>query len=64
MTEVSERYIVDEHGAKIDVIVSIESYQQMLDDVEELESIKMYDLAKSTENEILSFDEAMTEIGL
>ena len=64
MTELNEKYIVDETGHKTDVILPMSSYQQMLEDIEELESIKMYDLAKSKNDEILSFDDAMNEIGL
>jgi hypothetical protein len=64
MNKLKEKYVVDENGNKTEVILSIEDYKKLLDEIEELEEVKLYDEAKSTENETLPFDEAMKEIGL
>jgi len=64
MDQLKEKYVVDENGNKTEVILSIEVYKKLLEELEELEEVMLYDKSKSTENEILPFDEAMKEIGL
>lgn len=64
MEQLKEKYVIDENGNKTEVILSIEAYKKLLQELEELEELKLYDEAKSRENEILPFDEAMKEIGL
>ena len=57
-----ERYVVDEHGERTGVILDLEEYRQMLEDLEELESIRAYDLAKASEDETVPFEQAVAEI--
>ena len=57
-----EKFIVDGNGTKVEVVLKISDYEKLLDEIEELESIKIYDLAKSREEEIIPFDFAMAEI--
>ncbi len=64
MEQLKEKYVIDENGNKTEVILSIEVYKKLLEELEELEELKLYDEAKSSENEILPFDEAMKELGL
>lgn len=64
MEQLKEKYVIDENGNKTEVILSIETYKKLLEELEELEELKLYDEAKSSENEILPFDEAMKELGL
>jgi hypothetical protein len=44
------QFITDKKGNKIAVIVPIVNYQKMLDDLEELEDIKLYDQAKKEDD--------------
>ena len=60
------RYIVDENGKRISVILPIEEYESMLEELEELEDIRAYDEAKAAlergEDEVIPLDQAMREI--
>ena len=49
-----ERYIVDEFGDRIGVILDIADYQQLLE-LEELECIRAYDAAKASDDEVIPF---------
>lgn len=40
------QFITDDHGKKLAVILPINEYNKMVDDLEELEDIKLYDAAK------------------
>ncbi len=57
-----ERYIVDENGSRIAVLLEIEHYHRLLRALEELESIRAYDEAKAAGDEVVSFEQAVKEI--
>ncbi len=57
-----EQYLVDEKGNRVGVVLDIGDYQKILDELEELESIKAYDAAKSAGDEAIPFEEAVAEI--
>ncbi len=44
------------------MLLDIEDYQKMLGELEELESIRAYDAAKSSGDEAIPFEQAMTKI--
>ena len=46
MSGVKERFLVDEVGNRVAVVVSLEDYRQLLADAEELDAIRAYDAAK------------------
>ncbi|MCH8266758.1 MAG: hypothetical protein IH846_04520 [Acidobacteria bacterium] len=58
----NEKYIVDKKGERIGVLLSMEKYQTMLAELEELESIRVYDAAKTSGDETLPFDQAVRKI--
>jgi len=62
MIEVKERYVVDENGVRIAVLLDIEHYQKLLAALEELESIRAYDEAKASGDELIPFEQAVQEI--
>jgi hypothetical protein len=62
MISIKGRYVVDEKGNRTGVILNIKDYQRILDDLEELESIRSYDAAKASGDEVLSFEEAVRQI--
>jgi hypothetical protein len=64
MYEIKENYIVDDKGKKTGVILSIQDYENLLAELEELEEIKAYDQAKAASDEAVPFDKALEEIGL
>ena len=52
------QYITDKKGKKIAVILSIEDYKKMLDQLEAIEDVKLYDRAKKKPEESLVAEEA------
>ena len=56
-----QKYITDEQGNQIGILLDIEEYRKLLEDSEELNAIRAYDLAILEEEEI-PFEEAITEI--
>ena len=62
MPTVNEGYVVDEDGARVGVILPIDDYRKLLEELEELESIRAYDAAKSSGDEAIPFERAVREI--
>ncbi len=62
MPPVNEGYVVDENGARVGVILPIEDYRKLLEELEELESIRAYDAAKRSGDEAIPFEQAVREI--
>jgi PHD/YefM family antitoxin component YafN of YafNO toxin-antitoxin module len=62
----SARYVVDENGKRVSVILPIEEYESMIEELEELDDIRAYDEAKAAlergEDEVIPLDQAMREI--
>ena len=56
------RYVVDEKGKRIGIILGVEEYRNLLDELEELESIRAYDAAKSRGDKSIPFEQAIAEI--
>jgi len=58
----TERFLVDEEGRRLGVVLDIAEYQAILEDLEELESIRAYDAAKVSGDEEIPFEQALQEI--
>jgi len=58
----TERFLVDEEGHRLSVVLDIAEYQAILEDLEELESIRAYDAAKASGDEAIPFEQALQEI--
>ena len=43
----SVQYVVDENGKRVGVMLPIEEYERMVEEIEELEDIRLYDEAKA-----------------
>ncbi len=56
------RYLVDDDGTQIAVLVDIEQYRALLEAAEELSAIRAYDAAKASGDEAIPFEQAVTEI--
>lgn len=50
MIEIKPKYITDEKGKKISVVLPIKQYEALLEELEELEDIKLYDEAKKEDD--------------
>jgi len=62
MIKLKERYVTDEKGDRIGVLLDIEEYFKLLEEPEELESIYAYDIAKASNDEAIPFEQTISEI--
>lgn len=62
MQELKERFIVNEAGKRVGVVLNIRAYRKLLKALEELESIRAYDQAKASRDEAVPFEQATEEI--
>ena len=62
MLTIKERYIVDENDNRIGVLLSMEDYQLLLEELEELESIRAYDEAMASSEKPVPLEQALAEI--
>ena len=60
------RYLVDENGKYVSVILPIEEYERLIEALEDLEDVRLYDEAKTAlqrgESEVVPLEQAMREI--
>lgn len=56
------KFITDDHGKKLAVILLIKAYNNMVDDLEELEDIRLYDAAKKGKQKFVDAEQAFREI--
>lgn len=57
-----ERYLTDSQGDRIAVVLDIEEYEALLDQLDELEAIRACDEAKTCGDERIPFEQAVREI--
>jgi PHD/YefM family antitoxin component YafN of YafNO toxin-antitoxin module len=57
-----ERYVVDEQGKRVGVLLDVEEYHKLLEDLEELEAIRAFDDAKASNDQAIPFEQAIAEI--
>lgn len=50
------QFVIDDHGEKLAVILPIKKYYKMLDELEEMEDIRLYDEVKARREETIPFD--------
>jgi hypothetical protein len=62
MGKFKENYVIDEQGNRIGVFLDIADYRKLLEELEELESIRAYDAAKASGDEAMPFEQAVAEI--
>ncbi|MBL7800316.1 MAG: hypothetical protein JNL95_06275 [Chitinophagales bacterium] len=56
------KYITDEQGNKVSVLLSIKEFNAILEDLEELDDIRMYDEVKTLQEPSVPIDEAFKQI--
>lgn len=62
MAIAKQKYVVNEKGQPVGVLLDIEEYHKLLEEVEELESIRAYDVAKASGDEKIPLEQAVKEI--
>jgi prevent-host-death family protein len=56
------QFLINEKGEKIAVVISIEEYEKILEELEELEDIRAYDEAKASGEVPIPLEQALDEI--
>lgn len=62
MREIHERFVTDSDGRRTAVLLDMEEYEKLLQELEELESLRAYDAAKSSGDEVIPLEQALAEI--
>ena len=62
MITVHEDYVVDEQGNRKAVVVPMREWEQILEALEELDDISVYDAAKRYPSDAVPFEQAVLEI--
>jgi PHD/YefM family antitoxin component YafN of YafNO toxin-antitoxin module len=57
-----EQYVVDQNGNRTAVLLDVKYYQELLAALEEIESIRAYDKAKASDDEVIPFSQATEKI--
>ena len=61
MTLSAPQYIMDSKGAKTSVIISLKDYEKILEMIEDLEDIELYDEVKSRNEERISLSDYISK---
>ncbi len=62
MLTVHPQYITDSHGNKISVVLPMKDFVALMEELEELEDIKLYDKSKKANEPSIPIDEAFSQI--
>lgn len=62
MPVLNKRFVVDDEGKPVGVFLDIEDYRKLLEELEELDSIRAFDRAKASGEKSIPFDQAIAEI--
>lgn len=56
------QFVTDDAGQRIAVMVGVDRYQQLLEAVEEIDSVRAFDAAKASGDDAIPFEDAVIEI--
>ena len=62
MKQAPRKFLTDERGERVGVILDMDEYRRILDALEELESILAYDAAKASGEQPIPLQQAIDEI--
>ena len=62
MTIFHPEFVIDEDKRKKAVIITIKEWEEIIEDLEELEDIRAYDKTKSEPQDSIPFEQAVNEI--
>jgi hypothetical protein len=62
MIALNERVLVDADGTRVGVLLDMQTYEQLLEALEEFDDILAYDAAKSSGETPMPLDQAIAEI--
>ncbi len=61
MIATKQQYQIDQKGRKKSIVISIEDWNKILDELEELDDIRTYDKAKKKKEELIPLRKAIHE---
>ena len=56
------QFLTDDKGQRMAVVISIEDYEKIVEELEDLEDIRAYEEAKASGSNPVPFDEAVTRL--
>ncbi len=62
MIPLHPQFVVDENGERTAVVVPIAEWNRILEDLDELDDIRVFDEAKAASQDSVPFDQAVREI--
>ncbi len=62
MYNLNPKFVTDKNGKKISVILPIEEFEAIMEELEELEDVKLYDEAKKNKTDFIGAAQAFKEI--
>lgn len=62
MSAANERFVVDEKGHRLAVVLDLKAYKKILAQLEELEAVRAFDAAKRTRHRAVPFEAAVRRI--
>jgi hypothetical protein len=63
MVTIHPDYIVDENQNRKSVILPLEEWERIIEELEELDDVRAYDEAKTGPQDSIPFEQAVSEIG-
>ena len=62
MVAFNEQYVTDKAGKPVGVILSLDDFNRIVEDLEELDALRAYDTAKASNEKPVAFEKAMDEL--
>lgn len=62
MVTTQEQYLTDREGKRVGVVLDLEQFQRIIEELEDLEDIRAYDAAMASGEEVVPSDQAIAEI--
>jgi hypothetical protein len=57
-----KQFLTDEKGEKIAVVISIQEYEELLEEIEDLQAVREYEEAKASGETPIPLEQALDEI--
>ena len=62
MINLHPQYIIDLKGKKLSVVLPVDEFERLMEELEDMEDIRLYDEAKTVNEPSVPIDEAFAEI--
>ena len=61
MNAIHAQYITDKDGKKLSVVIPLAEYEQILEELDDLDDIRLYDEAKVDKEPVMLFDDYLKQ---